>query len=160
MTMRTVDTLIVHCAATPNGRPFTVRDIDRWHAERITKRELSGRYEEDLLCYNPHLPYIGYHDVIGVDGNVYSGRGENEIGSHAAPWNTNSIGVCLIGTDKFAPAQWEALKCYVIDAKRRYGELQVVGHRSVPGTTKDCPGFNVTAWLATEMAPPAEAVLG
>ena len=154
--MRSIDTLVIHCAATPNGRPFTVRDIDRWHAERITKHELSGRIEEALLNYNPHLPYIGYHDVIEVDGNVRSGRGENEAGSHAAQVNEHSLGVCLIGLDRFTKAQWEALAGYVLDARRRYGPIKIFGHRDVPGTMKSCPGFSVIDWLKADMQPKQE----
>ena len=26
--------IIVHCSATPEGRDFTVADIDRWHRAR------------------------------------------------------------------------------------------------------------------------------
>ena len=29
--MRTIDKIIIHCAATPEGRPHSVEDIRRWH---------------------------------------------------------------------------------------------------------------------------------
>lgn len=32
--MRTIRLIIVHCSATPNGRPHNAADIDRWHKER------------------------------------------------------------------------------------------------------------------------------
>jgi len=145
--MRAIDKLIIHCAATPNGRPFKIRDIDRWHASRVDARELAGRSEEAIRHYSTAFPYIGYHDVIEVDGEIQPGRGENEVGSHAAPWNGTSIGVCLIGTDKFTRAQWESLTIYVADVEKRYGAIEIIGHRQVPGCMKTCPGFSVPKWL-------------
>lgn len=32
--MRPIDMLVVHCSATPGGKDFTAKDIDRWHRER------------------------------------------------------------------------------------------------------------------------------
>jgi N-acetylmuramoyl-L-alanine amidase len=40
---------------------------------------------------------IGFNFVVGEDGNVYEGRGWNAVGSHAVPYNGNSIGICVIG---------------------------------------------------------------
>jgi hypothetical protein len=40
---------------------------------------------------------IGYNFLIGEDGNVYEGRGWDSVGAHAPGYNTQSIGVCLIG---------------------------------------------------------------
>lgn len=35
---RRIDTLIIHCAATPNGRWTSVLDIDYWHKQAGFKR--------------------------------------------------------------------------------------------------------------------------
>lgn len=40
---------------------------------------------------------IGYSFVIGEDGNVYEGRGWDYVGAHAPGYNTQSIGICIIG---------------------------------------------------------------
>lgn len=40
---------------------------------------------------------IGYNFVIGEDGNVYEGRGWDYVGAHAPGYNTQSIGICVIG---------------------------------------------------------------
>ena len=50
--MRKIDEIIIHCAATPEGKHFTVADIDAWHKKRGFK------------C-------IGYHFVIYLDGSVH-----------------------------------------------------------------------------------------
>lgn len=40
---------------------------------------------------------IGYSFLIGEDGNVYEGRGWNYVGAHAPGYNTQSIGICVLG---------------------------------------------------------------
>lgn len=40
---------------------------------------------------------IGYNFLIGEDGNVYEGRGWNYVGAHAPGYNTQSIGICILG---------------------------------------------------------------
>ena len=42
-------------------------------------------------------PDIGYNFVVGEDGNVYEGRGWDNIGVHAPAYNRNGIGICIIG---------------------------------------------------------------
>lgn len=61
--MRKIDEIIVHCAATPEGKDYTVAQIDRWHKER------------GFDC-------IGYHYVIYRDGSVHKGRSEERQGAH------------------------------------------------------------------------------
>lgn len=53
--MRNINEIIIHCAATPEGKSFTVADIDHWHRQRGWKG-------------------IGYHFVIYLDGSVHKGR--------------------------------------------------------------------------------------
>lgn len=40
---------------------------------------------------------IGYNFVVGEDGNVYEGRGWGKKGAHSIPFNSKSIGICIIG---------------------------------------------------------------
>ena len=76
--MRKIDEIIIHCAATPEGKPFTVADIDAWHRKR------------GFRC-------IGSHFVIYLDGSVHRGRAIEEVGAHCLGHNANSIGICYIG---------------------------------------------------------------
>ncbi|KYN42168.1 Peptidoglycan-recognition protein LB [Trachymyrmex septentrionalis] len=102
---------------------------------------------------------IGYNFVIGEDGNVYEGRGWDYTGAHAVLYNTQSIGVCIIGdfTD-FLPNE-AALKA--LNKLIAYGVLHgkirenynVIGHRQVRDT--NCPGetfykfvVNLPRWTA------------
>lgn len=130
--MRNITEIIVHCAATPEGKNFTVADIDRWHRERGFKK-------------------IGYHYVIYIDGSIHKGREESEIGAHCTGHNANSIGVCYIGgltkdsrntKDTRTEAQKEALIKLLKELKTKYPKAKIHGHRNF--AAKDCPSFNAT----------------
>jgi N-acetylmuramoyl-L-alanine amidase len=140
--------LVIHCADTPNGRPFTAADIDQWHAEKgYIRREPRGG--------STALMHIGYHWVIRVSGAVEVGRGIEETGAHAGRLhNADSLAVCLIGRDRFAPAQWQMLREQFIGLRKQFPLLEAEGHRDLPGVPpRTCPGFSVAAWLAGELEP-------
>lgn len=100
---------------------------------------------------------IGYHYVIGNgtysgDGEVETGRPENESGAHCSAdgMNFKSIGICLVGNfdiDKPTPAQMEALEklCRDIMAQYKIPVSKVLGHGEVKGAATNCPGrhFNM-----------------
>ena len=139
---RKIDTVIVHCSATPPDRDVTAKDIDRWHRQR------------GFLS-------IGYHFVIRRDGTVETGRPVDRPGAHAKGHNRRSIGICLIGgvDDKLNPEsnftadQWESLEGLIRDLlsfRLRLGEkdhVRIIGHNEV--SSKACPSFNVQEWLRT-----------
>lgn len=158
MNSRAISTLVIHCAATPNGRWVDADEIDRWHAARGFKRYDAWRQKQ-----NPSLAHIGYHFVIGTDGSLMTGRHLDEMGAHARGYNERSIGVCMVGTDKFTPSQWSTLRQQVMELLLRIPSLSVVGHRDLSVDLngdgviepqewmKTCPGFDVTAWLSGGM---------
>lgn len=141
---RAITRIIIHCSATPNGRWNTARDIDDWHRQRGFQRSDSW-----VQRFNPWLFHIGYHYVIYVNGGTATGRHLDEVGAHAAGYNADSVGICMLGTDRFTAEQWHALEDLVerLLAKRCPG-AQVLGHRDLPGVTKACPGFDVATWRA------------
>ncbi len=129
--MRKITKIIVHCSATPEGKDYTVADIDRWHKQRGWEG-------------------IGYHYVVYRDGSVHAGRSEAAIGAHCAGQNANSIGVCYIGglavdgktpKDTRTPAQRAALRELVARLKTKYPNATVHGHREF--ASKACPCFDV-----------------
>ena len=140
--MREIDTIVIHCAATPNGKHFTIEDIDRWHVENGWRRG-KMRY-----AHRPHLLAVGYHEVGYIDGTIASGRHHDEVGAHAAMHNAHSLGYCMIGTDKFTLKEWEALKLWHDSVLAIHPHAKTVGHTDLPGVTKTCPGFSVAEWLA------------
>lgn len=134
--MRKINEIIIHCSATPEGRPHTAAHIDQWHRRR------------GFAC-------IGYHYVIRLDGTVETGRPVGQYGAHCLGHNTNSIGVCYIGgltkdgkhpkdtrTDKQKAALLQLLK----SLKEQYPDAAIHGHRDF--AAKACPCFDATAEYA------------
>jgi N-acetylmuramoyl-L-alanine amidase len=139
--MRHIDTLILHCSATQPDVDVGVAEMDVWHKARGWKR-------------------IGYHFVIRRNGTVEHGRPIEDIGAHAVGFNQTSLGICLVGgvrrvrtrlvaDDNFTEAQWATLRALVIDLLARFPHAKVIGHRDVQ-RHKDCPSFDVQAWLIRE----------
>ena len=130
--MRKIDTLIIHCTATPRGRHITNSDIDSWHRAR---------------GYNG----IGYHYVIYLDGSVHPGRPEEQIGAHCLGHNARSIGVVYVGgteadgspADTRTPEQRRALALLISRLRSRYPGITVHGHRDF--AAKACPCFDAPA---------------
>ena len=129
--MREIDMLIIHCSATPEGRDYTVKDIDTWHRQR------------GFAC-------IGYHYVIYRDGSVHKGRDIARVGAHCKGKNAHSIGICYIGgltadgrtpKDTRTPEQRQALRQLVEELKKKYPHATIHGHREF--ARKDCPCFDV-----------------
>lgn len=46
---------------------------------------------------NKNWEDIGYTFLVGEDGNIYEGRGWGKHGAHSIPYNSKSIGICMIG---------------------------------------------------------------
>lgn len=174
---RKIKDIIIHCAATPNGRDIRAKDIDVMHKARGFKRA-----SQSIRSFNPHLSSIGYHYLICVDGAIETGRGIEEIGAHVAGSNAQSIGICLVGLDKYTEAQWESLRTCVIslasiiqgrphdtaetalNAFKDMG-MKIRGHRDFSPDLngdgiitrnewiKDCPNFTVSEWIKSGMKP-------
>lgn len=157
--MRAIDLIVIHCSASPNGRWVTASDIDVWHHQRGFCRAPSWR---NVL--NPQLSSIGYHFVIYTSGAIAAGRALDEIGAHVYGYNRASLGICLIGTDRFAPEQFKALSSLISVLRERYPRARICGHRDLSPDVdgdglvepwewlKTCPGFDVAAWLQGGMA--------
>lgn len=130
--MREIKEIIVHCSATPEGRDFTVADIDRWHRER----GFSG---------------IGYHYVVYRDGSAHEGRPIEQVGAHCKGHNAHSIGICYIGgmtADNKQPKdtrtilQKAALVHLLLQLRERFPKAKIHGHRDF--AAKACPSYDAT----------------
>ena len=128
--MRKINEIIVHCAATREGRDFTVEDIKRWHKAR-------------------GFATIGYHYVIYRDGSIHEGRPLEQIGAHCVGHNKHSIGICYIGgcasdgktpKDTRTPEQKEALLALLRRLKARFPNATIHGHRDF--AAKACPSYD------------------
>lgn len=128
--MRKINKIIIHCAATPEDKNFTVEDINRWHKERGFIK-------------------IGYHYVIYIDGSIHQGRELGEVGAHCTGYNRDSIGICYIGgvdkdgktpKDTRTNAQKESLLKLIKELKTKFPQAEIYGHRDF--SKKDCPSFD------------------
>lgn len=129
--MREINEIIIHCAATPEGKNFTVEDINKWHVNR-------------------GFTSIGYHYVIYLDGSIHKGRDIEKVGAHCVNHNAKSIGICYIGgvdTDGKTPKdtrtvqQKESLLSLLKELKLKYPKAKICGHNEF--AKKACPSFNV-----------------
>ena len=134
--MRTINEIIVHCTATPEGKDYTVEDITRWHKERGFKT-------------------IGYHYVVYRDGSVHDGRPLAEVGAHCKGHNAHSIGVCYVGgltadgmkaKDTRTLEQKDALVLLLVRLKKKFPLAKIHGHRDF--AAKECPSFDATSEYA------------
>lgn len=130
--MRPISEVIIHCSATPEGKNFTARDIDRWHKQRGWRG-------------------IGYHYVVLLDGTIQEGRPLRQIGAHVRGHNRGTIGICYIGgvakdgrtaKDTRTPAQKRALLEICKRLTRKFPSIKkVTGHNQY--AAKACPSFDV-----------------
>lgn len=130
-TTRPIKEIIIHCAATPEGKDFTVDDIRKWHLQR-------------------GFADIGYHYVIYRDGSIHEGRDINLIGAHTTNHNTSSIGICYIGgvdaqgrpKDTRTEAQKESIEKLILMLLKEYPTInKISGHYMY--ANKACPSYNV-----------------
>lgn len=130
--MRPINLLVWHCAATPEGKPFTAADIDRWHKQQ----GWAG---------------IGYHYVVLLDGTIQKGRPVETVGAHVQGHNTGSIGCVYIGgvdkDNRFAkdtrtPPQKAAMIQLTKDLLKQFPTIKrIAGHNEF--ANKACPSFKV-----------------
>ena len=129
---RCIDLIVIHCSATRATRSYTVDDCRRDHRARD--------YAD-----------IGYHFYITRDGVVHRGRPLHTEGAHARGFNHHSIGICYEGgldaegrpADTRTLQQKNTLHRLLLRLKKDYPNVRIVGHRDLPGVTKDCPCFEV-----------------
>lgn len=141
--------LVLHCTATPEGRPVSSNDIRKWHTDPVSR---GGRGWKQ----------VGYTEMIHLDGKVERLVQNNEdanvdpweITNGAKGYNSTSRHVVYVGgvakdgktpRDTRTPQQLRAMAEYVKDFHRRFPEVKIVGHNEL--AAKACPSFDVQKWL-------------
>ena len=138
--MRPIDKIIIHCSATPEGRPVTIEEIKEWH----TAPQPKGNNWSD----------IGYHYVIELDGKAKVGRPLWRVGAHCKGQNRKSIGICYVGgmkADMSKPkntlneCQEQSLVTLLTMLQKQFKGATIHGHNEF--SKKACPSFDVQEWL-------------
>ena len=139
--MKNNDYIFVHCSATKPNLDVGAKEIREWHLNRGWRD-------------------IGYNYVIRRDGRIEGGRdldGDGdymeEVGAHVRGYNSNSIGICLVGgvdwkgkpDFNFTHKQMAALYDLVYSMKKKFPDALVLGHRD-KDNKKACPCFDVKSW--------------
>jgi N-acetylmuramoyl-L-alanine amidase len=148
MSRTKTDFIVIHCTATPEGRQFTVPEITAMHKAR-------------------GFSTIGYHYLIGVNGETWPGRSpDNSIGAGVAGHNYNTLHVSYVGgvdargnpKDTRTAAQKAAMKKLVAELQAKYPHALVLGHRDLSPDkdhdgvvepsewVKACPCFSARTW--------------
>jgi N-acetylmuramoyl-L-alanine amidase len=157
--VRKINNIIIHCSDSSFGTAKTIND---WHKERgFGAKGIDGK------VYN-----IGYHYVINNgyiykdmylqdwDGVVEKGRPDSLAGAHCKGQNSKSIGICLIGVDKFTDKQFESLTRLIKELMLEYDldDEQINGHYEY--SDKSCPNFNVTTFVHENVINNEQAIEG
>ena len=148
--LRLIDTIVVHCSATPPGMDIGAARIRTWHTSPDPN--------------DPSKPWrdIGYHYVIRRNGEIEAGRPIDQPGAHVRGHNETSLGICLVGgidehgsaEDNFTKEQKRALRNLLYTLQSiLFTEFdyitRIVGHDELD-PKKDCPCFELTEWLIAE----------
>ena len=124
---KNIKLLVIHCSDSENNKTITALDLHKMHL-------------------NFGWDGIGYHKVINRSGKIENGRPEYWIGAHVQGKNNISLGVCLIGKNRFTIKQYISLEKVLRKWKSLYPEAKIVGHRDAGDTDKTCPNFDVETW--------------
>lgn len=135
---RKITRIIIHCSATPPTLDIGVKEITQWHKQRGWST-------------------IGYHYVVRRDGRLEVGRSINRNGAHTKGYNTNSIGICMIGgvdmnevaIDNFTDEQWATMRRLLKIMQAYYSYVTIHGHNEF--ANKACPSFDVQEELTKRL---------
>lgn len=139
MTMLPIRYLTIHCAATPEGRHVDPETIEAWDRAKFGQKS--------------------YHWIVDLEGRAHKSLSDDQLGAHVGGHNSGNIGICYVGgmdaamkraKDTRTPMQRQTMLTLVRTYIERYPGIIIRGHRDWPGVKKDCPSFDVHAWLQSE----------
>lgn len=124
--MRTINEIIIHHSAFPASND-TQRDF-----ECIVNAHKQRGFND-----------IGYHFVIGKNGQILKGRSLSLAGAHCKYHNRYSVGVCVLGdfSNGSRPTDYQliALRYLLYRLMRKFSKINKVSPHSFYSNTL-CPG--------------------
>ena len=122
---RVITDIVIHCTASREGQAMTIDQIRAEHRK-------NGWSD------------IGYHYVIGLNGETWNGRDVDLVGAHVSGHNAHSIGISYVGglenrpgvpynqlkaKDTRTEAQKAALLSLLVELRKLYPKAKISGHR-------------------------------
>ena len=142
-----IDTIMLHCTATPADREVTRAELDNWH--RVARFE-------PYVDSAGRCTYAGYHLLVHLNGTYERLRPDAHRGQHCPGHNMNNraVAVCYVGgtdangrpTDTRTSAQKRTLLTLLRTLRARYPDAAIVGHRDY--APKACPSFDARSEYA------------
>lgn len=138
--------IIIHCSDSSWGSVPEIRD---WHINGNGWSDIGYQYVIDngKINANYYLDCMNGSIEIGraIDGDMIAESSEK--GAHAYGYNSDSIGVCLVGKDNFTPNQMGKLIDLVSDLmiKFKIESENVLGHYELD-PKKTCPNIDMDAF--------------
>lgn len=139
--MQKIQKIVLHCSDSLFGTAIT---IDGWHRAKGWSKIgymgviLNGQIKPDF--------YDSQSDGAwewgrSVDDDKWIEP--DEVGAHALGLNSTTVGICLIGKEKFTEAQLSEAKWRINFYLRQWGltSKDVVGHYEVDHAGKTCPNI-------------------
>ena len=133
--------ITVHHQGGTENNPL-MRQHPMWRGPE-TVRSIQRSHMNDRMWIQ-----IGYHFIVGPNGEVFQGRQINETGSHVANNNTGNVGIMLIGNFEIETPtefQLQATRDVILLIHSVYPHMdlprQIYAHREFRYT--DCPGRNL-----------------
>lgn len=154
---------VIHCSATQPSGLANATTINQWHQSRgwsscgyhvVIQRD--GTVESNSGAFGPS----GKRQASAFM------RTTQTRGAHVAGQNSYSIGVCLIGGlhdsetnaagqslhyPDYTDEQNLSLQAVIEQLKGEFPRWEeIIGHRDIPSSGKDCPCFDVSFWLSSQ----------
>ena len=138
--------IVIHCSDSFWGSVSEIRD---WHVNGNGWSDIGYQYiiDNGKIKTDYYLDCMNGTIEIGrpIDGDMIAESSEK--GAHAYGYNSDSIGICLIGKERFTPFQFSGLFFLVSDLMTRFKiDLEnVVGHYELD-PKKTCPNIDMDSF--------------
>ena len=138
--MREIKQIFIHCTASEDSLDIGAKEIRALHT--TPKNELVSWNGVKVKGFG--WSDIGYHYVIRRNGLVEVGRHPSKIGAHVKNYNSSSIGIVWVGTNKIEPRQETSLLALTRGIMHQYqiDIDNVLGHYEVQ-PNKTCPNLDM-----------------
>lgn len=140
--MNKIENIIIHCSMSDFGDAALIK---KWHVEDNGWRDigyngviLNGYRKKNDFNKNE----IGLFE-IGRGLNLDQYIDDTEKGAHALGYNHNSVGICLIGNNKFYIEQFQTALYFCALYLAINKDIKIIGHYEVTDK-KTCPNFDMS----------------